>query len=97
MVSRPPVTDWLALERTELANERTLLAWSRTGLGFLLAAATLLRFGDGHPADLVAAGAAVVLGAAAGAVGLLRYRAASKRYAVWRDALRPRQGPDDAG
>ena len=36
--------DWLALDRTVLANERTFLAYSRTALTLVLAGLTFIRF-----------------------------------------------------
>ncbi len=38
------VRDYLALDRTRLANERTLLAYLRSGVSLVLAGATLLHF-----------------------------------------------------
>ncbi|WP_298353327.1 DUF202 domain-containing protein [Rhodoblastus sp.] len=35
--------DWLALDRTVLANERTFLAYGRTSLGLFLAGVTLIK------------------------------------------------------
>lgn len=36
--------DWLALDRTILANERTLLSFTRTALVLILAGMTFIRF-----------------------------------------------------
>lgn len=36
--------DWLALDRTVLANERTFLAYTRTALTLILAGLTFIRF-----------------------------------------------------
>lgn len=36
------LTDWLALERTKMANQRTLLAMLRTGFYFLVMGLTVL-------------------------------------------------------
>lgn len=36
------ITDWLALERTKMANQRTLLAMLRTGFYFLVMGLTVL-------------------------------------------------------
>ena len=35
--------DWLALDRTVLANERTFLAYGRTSLGLFLSGVTLIK------------------------------------------------------
>lgn len=37
------LTDWLAIERTRLANERTFLAYFRTALALLAGSVTILR------------------------------------------------------
>ncbi len=41
------ITDYMALERTRLANERTFLAYSRTFIGTLSAGVGLFKFVDG--------------------------------------------------
>ena len=40
----PQLTDCLALERTRLANERTLRAYLRSGLTLIIADSTLINF-----------------------------------------------------
>lgn len=82
----PAAVDWLALERTELANERTLLAWLRTGLGFGAAGATLIRFGSGHPSNTLMGGIGMVLGGALCVVGVCRFWVTTRRYRRWRRA-----------
>jgi putative membrane protein len=37
-------SDYLAIDRTVMANERTLLAYIRTGVGLLIAGLALIRF-----------------------------------------------------
>ncbi|GHB79192.1 YidH family protein [Persicitalea jodogahamensis] len=37
------ISDWLAIERTRLANERTFLAYFRTTLALLAGGVTILR------------------------------------------------------
>jgi putative membrane protein len=37
------VRDWLALDRTVLANERTFLAYGRTAIGLMLGGLTLIK------------------------------------------------------
>lgn len=78
-------TDWLALERTELANERTMLAWLRTGLGFGAAGATLLHIGAENPTEVAVGAAAVGLAGALVAAGVVRYARAAARHRRWRD------------
>ena len=43
-VSRPLPGDELAICRTRLANERTLLAWLRSGVALMIAGATMIHF-----------------------------------------------------
>lgn len=70
--------------RTHLANERTFLAWFRTGITLValgIAAAELLAR-EGEPGALVVRGLAalvVLAGAGAVAVGLVRYRHARRQ------------------
>lgn len=73
--------------RFTFANERTFLAWARTGLALIaggLAAGQVLRFGLGG-AHLLVAVPAIVLG---GAIGVASYW----RWRVNERALRLRQG-----
>jgi putative membrane protein len=44
---QPPLTDLLAIDRTTLANERTLLAYTRTALGLLVLGVSFLQFLQG--------------------------------------------------
>lgn len=46
------VRDWLALDRTVLANERTFLAYGRTALGLFLGGLTLIKL---FPSDFTVA------------------------------------------
>lgn len=69
--------EYLALERTKLANERTLLTYIRTGLYFLIAGSTLGHFVDtafwnilGTP--LIVAGLVIAL------LGAIRYARVSR-------------------
>lgn len=73
----PPIPR--ALIRTHLANERTFLAWSRTGLTAIalgLGAAQLLDRHEfaGLPLDKLLAASLVVLGAVLVVTGRYRYR-----------------------
>jgi putative membrane protein len=66
------VRDLLAVDRTELANERTLLSWVRTALALIISGATCLHFIDGPRAELGGVGL-IVLGLGAIAVGAARF------------------------
>ena len=46
------VRDWLALDRTVLANERTFLAYGRSALALLLSGLTVLKLFHSVPATL---------------------------------------------
>lgn len=41
-IPKEKITDWLALERTKMANQRTLLAMLRTGFYFLVMGLTVI-------------------------------------------------------
>jgi putative membrane protein len=89
--------DWLALERNELANERTLLAWLRTALGLIAAGATLVRFGSVEHGDTQFGLAIVGVGIGAGVAGVLRYLRVARRHRSWRASWsddRPAGGRD---
>lgn len=75
--------DKLALVRTELANERTLLAYLRTGLALLIGAATAQQLID-DPGIRKLALAVGGLGVAALCVGILRFSLVNRRLDVHR-------------
>ena len=69
----------LALIRTDLANERTLLAYVRTSLMMAGTGGTLVKF-FGDSQDLLVLGLALIAcGAMVFLVGLMRYRDQAKR------------------
>ena len=61
-----------------LANERTLLAWTRTALTLQAGGIGLLQFGTGLAARAVVGVLLLLLGAAAGIAGHRRYRRADE-------------------
>ena len=65
--------DLLAIERTRLANERTILAYARTGFACLAGALTLVQLFETSGARASAAALAVA-GVALFALGVRRYR-----------------------
>lgn len=72
--------DRLAVERTVLANERTMLSWVRTGLGLGFAGATFLKL---FPEDATYAPFAwgmLVSGVAVGVFGVTIYFVRRRRY-----------------
>jgi putative membrane protein len=72
-----------------LANERTLLAWIRTGVTLQIAGVGILQFVTRLEATAVLGIALLVLGAAAGAAGYRRYRSADEAI---RAGVLPRPG-----
>lgn len=70
---RPTLRDRLALRRTELANERTLLAYARTALMLVAAGGTLLKLGDGASERWLGL-SAIVAGVIVGLVGAQRFK-----------------------
>lgn len=83
----PSATDLLALDRTRLANERTLLAYLRTSLGFAAAGATLWRLSPDIAADRAFGAALVAVGVVLLVVGVFRFLTEHARYRHMRDAL----------
>ena len=72
------LNDYLAIDRTELANERTLLAYGRTAIALLITGGSAMKFFD---ADwIVVTGAGFVVAAVVVmAIGWRRYRAMDRR------------------
>ncbi len=66
------VRDWLALDRTVLANERTFLAYGRSALALLLSGLTVLKLFHSTPAT-VAGWALITLAFTVFAFGVQRF------------------------
>lgn len=66
--------DYLAADRTSLANERTLMSYVRTALAFFIGGASALHFLDSLATD--------VLGVILIALGTLTFAAGGWRY-IW--------------
>ena len=71
--------DNLALVRTDLANERTLLAYGRTALMVAATGATLLKFYPDSPIVQVTCWPLVGLGIVIALVGILRFARLQRR------------------
>lgn len=85
MTGNSDTRDTLALERTRMANERTFLAYIRTGLSLLAAAAVLFQFFSKINSYVATVWVLVVLGVLVLVIGLLRFykvKAELNRYAV---------------
>ena len=73
------IRDWLALDRTVLANERTFLAYGRTALGLFLGGLTLIKLFQSEFA-IVTGWAFVGFAVAVFAFGVLRFRKMQGHY-----------------
>lgn len=71
--------DRLALDRTHLANERTLLAYVRTAFMLMLAGATAIKALPGDRAAVISGWVLIAGGLAAGFFGALRFAAMRRR------------------
>lgn len=71
--------DWLALGRSRLANERTLLAYARTAVAMVGLGLILAKWFD-HLLAIAAGGLLIVLGIVVAMVGLLRFLQENRRY-----------------
>jgi putative membrane protein len=65
--------DHLALDRTRLANERTLLSYLRTALMLLVAGATAIKLVDISTSILITGWIFLVLGITTGIIGVWRF------------------------
>jgi putative membrane protein len=67
--------DHLALDRTRLANERTLLSYLRTALMLLVAGATAVKFVAKTPSVVITGWGFIAAGVLVGALGIWRFLA----------------------
>jgi putative membrane protein len=87
------VRDWLALDRTILANERTFLAYGRTALTLFIAGLTFVKF-FGHVAYAAIGYVFVLAGFVIFALGLRRYVRMMRHYrglSVLSDEILPKE------
>lgn len=73
--------DYLAADRTVLANERTLLSYIRTALASAAGGVSLIHFLEGALLDATGV-LLIVTGGAALVIGAMRYRQVRKRLSV---------------
>ncbi len=73
-----PLADRLALERTALANDRTLLAYVRTALGLLAAGVTVLKLFASNGMQMVGY-ILIASGVCALVIGLMNYHEVRNR------------------
>lgn len=83
--------DHLAVDRTSLANERTLLSYLRTALACVIGGASTLHFLSGMATDIFGT-SLVVLGLVSAVFGTYRYRWHQRRIEALQatSALSPR-------
>jgi len=77
--------DWLALDRTILANERTFLAYSRTSLTLIIAGLAFVKF-FGHVFYVTSGYVFIVLGVGFFGFSLTRYRRMVARLKIVQQA-----------
>lgn len=81
-----PVYPNLALIRTDLANERTLLAYGRTSLMLVATGVSLVKFLN-LSFDLVLIGwGLIAIGAVVGLIGMIRFTSLKRRLGAVREA-----------
>lgn len=71
--------DHLALDRTRLANERTVLAYIRTAFMLIVAGGTALKLFVETPAVVVTAWLFIILGAIVGLFGTWRFESMRRK------------------
>ncbi|HEY3393756.1 MAG TPA: DUF202 domain-containing protein [Lacipirellulaceae bacterium] len=71
--------DHLALDRTRLANERTLLAYIRTAFMLIVAGATALKLFVETPAVVITAWLFIVMGVIVAVFGAWRFESVRRR------------------
>lgn len=87
-----PLRDQLAIDRTNLANERTLLAYVRAFIGLFLAGVTFVKLFADDPVYVGIGFGSMVSGVVLLVVGGLRYARLRRRYSSL-DAAPPRVAP----
>jgi putative membrane protein len=75
---QPPPEELEVDARFLLANERTLLAWTRTALALLAGAVGVFQFGERLAGDIALTIVLVLLGAATAVAGTRRYLEADR-------------------
>ena len=85
--------DELAIDRTILSNERTLLAYLRSGVALVIAGVTMMHFAQEGWFGVVGA-ACVPAGVIAVVFGGVRYRRMQKSISLIRRQLRPSGKPE---
>lgn len=71
--SKLPLRDVLALDRTRLANDRTLLSWLRTAMMLLVSGVTMIKLFADSPALMVFGGALIPVAFVVAAIGIRRF------------------------
>ena len=71
--------DFLAVDRTHLANERTFLAYSRTALAFLVSGSILIKF---YPTSWL-----MIIGVGSIIFGILLFLYGIKKHIDWKKRI----------
>ena len=85
--------DWLAADRTVLANERTFLAYARTSLGSLITGISLIKLFEGVMAAQISGWAMIVLAGIIVIIGTRRFL--TVRGLLHRIGVQPMTSLDD--
>lgn len=80
--------DHLAIDRTKLANERTLLAYIRTALMLMVAGVTAERVMGGSASVIITGWLFIALGLVVGAIGTWRFVAMKQKISIDRKPQR---------
>ena len=88
--------DELALERTLLANERTLLTYLRFGIGLLIAGVSIIQFSTQNWFGGVGI-ACIPVGIITGIIGVQRYRKMNKSISHLRGRTEIQTKPSENG
>lgn len=83
MSEETQLRDDLAMIRTALANERTLLSWVRTALGLAAAGAALVELVD-RTGSIALGWSLIAAGFATLAIGIVRFRMVRRQLAAKR-------------
>ncbi|MCX2977686.1 DUF202 domain-containing protein [Candidatus Marimicrobium litorale] len=74
------IQEELALARTRLANERTLLAYVRTALSLIAGGVVVLEYLAEGPEHIIAGWGLLMLGAVALTIGFIRFLTVRSRW-----------------
>ena len=88
--------DHLALDRTTLANERTLLSYLRLAIMVLISAVSLIKVYPTNPEMIMLGYALIPFGLGSGALGFVRFRQMHRRISSVHGVPAPGEPPRQA-